>query len=571
MSHVFLYFVNALWQVPLLVATVLVALRLVPTPARVQHLVWAGTLVAAVLFPLRGAFPTAHTSVVVTFADGQVHAGSERQPTHPWRALAISPQTRDAIAATYLLFLGWAAARLLFSLGSSRALRRRAVVCALSPDQSATVARLTGTLHLRSAPAVLSLPKGRGAPVVAGVLRPAVMLPDVLFASPDDFEAVLAHEFAHLARRDPVLHLAFGLLVLPIAFHPAALLLSRRLQQTRELSCDALAAAALRSPSRYAHSLLSVARQLTGPASHAALALFKRSTPLEERIMHLVHNAPPLTRRTRLTRALAAAATCASAATLAATLHWSPAVLAAQTDQPATLALAEAQSTPPAVAPVATAPAQVHPQRPKSSAATPDAPAAVPPAEPASAQTEQLRQQLRAMVESTVNAQLQQQLAALHAQLNSPAFRDQIRQAQTQALADAQRQLNSPEVRAELARASAEAASSLDSLKMLPAQSSGQGGPARLSGGVMAGQILTKVAPVYPEDAKAAGISGAVVLHAVIGEDGTITSLTVVSGPEKLRDSALEAVRQWTYKPYMLNGQPTAVDTTITVTYSFGG
>ena len=95
-------------------------------------------------------------------------------------------------------------------------------------------------------------------------------------------------------------------------------------------------------------------------------------------------------------------------------------------------------------------------------------------------------------------------------------------------------------------------------------------GIARISGGVMAGQILTKVAPVYPPDAKDAKVSGAVVLHAIIGKDGTVQNLTVISGPEMLRASALDSVRQWTYKPYILNGNPVDVDTVITVNYSLG-
>ena len=91
---------------------------------------------------------------------------------------------------------------------------------------------------------------------------------------------------------------------------------------------------------------------------------------------------------------------------------------------------------------------------------------------------------------------------------------------------------------------------------------------ARVSGGVMAGQVLTKVAPVYPQDAKDAKVSGAVVLHALIGKDGTVHSLTAISGPELLRASALDAVRQWTYRPFLLNGNPVDVDTVITVNFS---
>jgi TonB family protein len=95
--------------------------------------------------------------------------------------------------------------------------------------------------------------------------------------------------------------------------------------------------------------------------------------------------------------------------------------------------------------------------------------------------------------------------------------------------------------------------------------------PIRVSAGVMAGQIVSRVDPVYPPIAKAAGVSGAVVLHAVISKTGTVENLTVVSGPQMLMGAALDAVKQWTYKPYLLNGQPVEVDTTITVNFMAGG
>ncbi len=96
-------------------------------------------------------------------------------------------------------------------------------------------------------------------------------------------------------------------------------------------------------------------------------------------------------------------------------------------------------------------------------------------------------------------------------------------------------------------------------------------GPTRVSAGVVAGLILSKTTPVYPPIAKAAHVSGTVVLHALISKTGTIDNLTVVSGPEMLRAAALDAVRQWRYKPYLLNGEPTEVDTTVTVNFNFGG
>ena len=96
-------------------------------------------------------------------------------------------------------------------------------------------------------------------------------------------------------------------------------------------------------------------------------------------------------------------------------------------------------------------------------------------------------------------------------------------------------------------------------------------GPARVSSGVVAGNKLSGATPVYPPIARAAHVSGAVVLHAIISKSGTIENLSVISGPEMLRNSATEAVRTWRYKPYILNGEPTEVETTVTVNFNFGG
>jgi protein TonB len=96
-------------------------------------------------------------------------------------------------------------------------------------------------------------------------------------------------------------------------------------------------------------------------------------------------------------------------------------------------------------------------------------------------------------------------------------------------------------------------------------------GPTRISGGVMAGQILQKTTPVYPPIARAAHVGGTVVLHAIIGKDGSIQNLSVISGPPMLVGAATDAVRQWRYKPYLLNGDPTEVDTTITVNFNLNG
>jgi len=84
----------------------------------------------------------------------------------------------------------------------------------------------------------------------------------------------------------------------------------------------------------------------------------------------------------------------------------------------------------------------------------------------------------------------------------------------------------------------------------------------------MSGLVVKKVQPVYPEAAKKAGIQGEVKLKATIGKNGDIENLQVMSGPAELVPSAIEAVKQWKYRPYMKNGQAAEVVTDVDVTFT---
>lgn len=93
--------------------------------------------------------------------------------------------------------------------------------------------------------------------------------------------------------------------------------------------------------------------------------------------------------------------------------------------------------------------------------------------------------------------------------------------------------------------------------------------PIRVSSGVLAGLLQHKVDPVYPDDAREAKISGAVVMLVTVDDHGKIVDLSALAGPELLRDAALNTVKQWTYKPYLLNGKPVFVKSQITINFSF--
>jgi len=93
----------------------------------------------------------------------------------------------------------------------------------------------------------------------------------------------------------------------------------------------------------------------------------------------------------------------------------------------------------------------------------------------------------------------------------------------------------------------------------------------RVSQGVSNGLLIKKVQPNYPPLARQARIQGQVVLHAEISKEGTIQNLQLISGHAMLAPAAIEAVKQWRYKPYLLNGEPVAVETEVIVNFSLSG
>jgi protein TonB len=83
--------------------------------------------------------------------------------------------------------------------------------------------------------------------------------------------------------------------------------------------------------------------------------------------------------------------------------------------------------------------------------------------------------------------------------------------------------------------------------------------------------LLQKTQPVYPPIAKAARVQGTVVLQAKISKTGSIEDLHVISGPAMLQQAAMDAVRSWRYRPYLLNNDPVEVETTVNVIFTLGG
>ncbi len=95
-------------------------------------------------------------------------------------------------------------------------------------------------------------------------------------------------------------------------------------------------------------------------------------------------------------------------------------------------------------------------------------------------------------------------------------------------------------------------------------------GKVRLSAGVAGGLLRKKIPPVYPSIAKTAHVEGTVVIQATISRAGIVESPYIVSGPVMLRQAALDAVRNWRYRPYLLNGEPVEVETTVNIVFTLG-
>lgn len=95
--------------------------------------------------------------------------------------------------------------------------------------------------------------------------------------------------------------------------------------------------------------------------------------------------------------------------------------------------------------------------------------------------------------------------------------------------------------------------------------------PVQVNPNVQVAKLIHMVQPKYPTEAKHKGIQGKVVFHAIIGKDGTVNDLVLLEGACELAEPAREALKQWVYKPTIVNGEPVEVDTTITVVFTLGG
>jgi TonB family protein len=503
------YWANSIWQIPFIAVGAWLLLRIGRPRPTVQHRVWLGALTLAVMMPLCGmSYPrdaAVTVSIVADEASDTAPGQFERVDSRGWlerslreHQVSLSPQVTATLVSLYLAAIGFGLSRLLLSLWAARRMVQGARPALLREVELDALARCCERLKVRQPRVLVS--SRTVSPVVVGVMRPVLILPqDFRRSSTSELEAVWWHELAHVCRRDYLANLLCRIVSLPVAYHPAAYAISQRVRRTREMVCDAMAANQMESPVRYAQCLVELARRMQAGQGMEAqgIGMFDDGV-LEERVMELIETKAAVSVRTKAVRLAGGVAAMLMMVTTAAMFHVTPTLAA--------MAPAESAVTEPADVIAATTGSLIQPSAPTMSV--------VP-----SSRAEQLRMEKR--------------LAGVKQQAG-----------ETQEVASLE--------------LSADAAIAADE-------------PAKVASGVMAGNLLTHASPVYPADAKAQHISGSVVLHALISKTGNIEDLTVISGPDELRASAMDAVKQWTYRPYLLNGEPTAVETTITVHYSLNG
>jgi TonB family protein len=372
-------------------------------------------------------------------------------------------------------------------------------------------------------------------PLTWGVLRPVIVLPSSAAQWPEDRRCmVLSHELAHISRHDWFLQICAEFVRAIYWFHPLAWLAAARLRQESERAADDAVLRSGAAPSNYASQLLDLARTLenTGRAWSTALAIARPSN-LERRFAAMLN---PSINRSRLsfrTTLLIPFLALCLLFPLAA-FHLSAQNLSGKTS---------GTIHDPSGAGVANATIIMSNQEAKTIDMT----------------TTDREGNFVFKPLPAGNYELQVLKPGFEAyrvpQVSLDAGRDFSETFTLQVGAITEHVTVVPE----------------NAAKSVPAETN-SGKPSRLSvgGTVQAAKIVTKVPPVYPESARSAGISGTVVLHAVIGMDGKPLSLRVMNShiDPDLAHSAVDAVNQWRYTPTLLNGEPIEVDTTITVIYS---
>ncbi len=289
------YLMNAVWQIALIALTGCLLARLLRGfSSRAEHILCVFTLVFAILLPatplLQAVFLAPFHSTAASVFLFFVPVASPDNGISAGRAFILSTAAISVMAFLYVGSFCYFAAKLIWSLQSTARLVKFASPLVLSPAQEQTVSKCVPAFFIK-APLILSSVRVSG-PVVLGLRRPILLVPPdfATNCAPSEFLAALAHEFAHIERRDFIKNLLYEAISLVAAFHPAIWILKAQIAQSREMICDRMVTERVVAPVAYARSLLCLASMVATVSQAASTAhpigMFDANI-LEKRIMML--------------------------------------------------------------------------------------------------------------------------------------------------------------------------------------------------------------------------------------------------------------------------------------------
>ncbi|HMD09212.1 MAG TPA: M56 family metallopeptidase [Candidatus Acidoferrum sp.] len=523
---------------------IVIALRQRSSAAQ-RHCVWAVAILASFALPFFSLLlPAWHSATLsaaaALWSPAHANAGSSISHTIPSTIINVAAASSVFNKLAGAALLAWALGLTFVLLRLLTGLARLAWISAhakpLFDDGWMQSVLELSMFHKISRPVrLLQCNSPIAMPLTWGVFLPVIVLPSGVAQWSEDRRCmVLSHELAHIARHDWFLQICAELARAIYWFHPLVWLAAARLRQESERASDDSVLRSGIAPSNYASQLLDLARTLenTGRAWSTALAIARPSS-LERRFAAMLN---PSINRSRLSPRIRLLIPFFALCLLfpLAALHLTAQNLSGKTS---------GSIHDPSGAGVANATIIMSNQEAKTIDMT----------------TSDREGNFAFKPLPAGNYELQVLKPGFETyrvpQISLDAGRDFTESFTLQVGALTEHVTVVPE----------------NSAKPVPVETI-SGKPSRLSigGTVQAAKIITRVQPVYPESARSAGISGTVVLHAVIGMDGKPLSLRVKNSqidPDLAR-SAVEAVSQWRYSPTLLNGEPIEVDTIITVNYS---
>jgi TonB family protein len=421
------------------------------------------------------------------------------------------------------------------------------------------------------------------APVTVGIFRPVILLPADIrdWATPEEQNAVVLHELAHVERRDPIVNLFQTLVGAVLFFHPAVRYALRRLLLERELACDERVLDAGAQPAAYAEILLKVAERSVAKPEAYQLAFNASGKTLDRRVSMIFNYRSSIPGGSRLIRTARACAVLGLAILLLPQrsvtfeAHATTFVQAVPIEGPtATETLTIQRLVEPRPILQVAAQAATPQQLPAPSGVTTNLSGTV------SDQSGARVPGVPVILSSTAGGSPQSAITNgtgvyQFSQINPGQYTlsGSLPGFQTFSRTVVVRSGNTNIEDAVLYVAGAAmfvevSVSAPQTTSILPPPS-----PLRIGGNVTAPTLLTAVKPQYPAAARAQGIQGFVQLLGVVDTTGQVVSLqpdpSHGSGNFFLVQAAMEAVRQWRYRPAMLNGQPIEFPTTITVNFTF--